>query len=408
MLNQIRQWWFERRSFTSGLTRPQPWLREALGAEETYSGESVTPETALRNTAVFACIRVLSESVAGLPLHIYQRTAAGRDVAVRHPAYRVLHRRPNGRQTSFEYRQLCMAHLLLYGNSYSEIVRDQSGNVSALWPIHPSLVTVKPDGFEINNGGKRIELPWESVLHLKGLSCDGIVGLSPIQAARQSIGLSQAAERFGSLYFGKGSRPGGVLSVPDKLNVEQTAALQASFQNKTAGPENMHRTLVLSGGSVFTPLQISNEDSQFMELRRFGVEDICRIFRVPGFMVADLSKANYSNVDAMDRAFLKNGVLPWLQSIEQTFSMRLLSESDQDVYYVEHDASGSMRGSPVEQMQSFQLAIHAGILSPNDCRRMLNLNPRPDGDTYLQATNLSATPFSPAQQISPAPGDTIQ
>ena len=396
MLTSIRRW-FEQRTSTSTLSNPASWLREAFGAEETYSGQSITAETAMRSTAVLACIRVLSEGVAGLPLQLYRRTGEGRDLAPQHPSYRVLHRIPNSRQTSFEYRQLCMVHVLLFGNAFSEIVRDPSGNVAELWPIHPSLVTVKADSFEIYANGQRTELPWADVLHLKGLSTDGRVGLSPIQAAKQSIGLGLAAERFGATYFGSGSRVGGVLNIPGHLNPEQTAALHAAWNRRHAGPDHQHDIAVLHGDMKFEPFRINNEESQWLDSRRFGVEDICRIYRVPPHMAGDLSKANYSNVDALDRAFVQHSLMPYLIAQEQAFTMRLLSEPDQETYYVEHDAGGLLRGDPESQMRSFQAAIYAGIFSPNDARKKLNLNPREGGDIYLQPTNLAPSPFAPAQ-----------
>ena len=395
MLNVIKRL-FERRST---LAHPQPWLREVFGAEVTDAGISVTPESSLRSTAVFACLRVLSEGVAGLPLHVYRRDGSNRDRASDHPLYNVLHQQPNPYQSSYEWRALNMVWLLQYGNAYNEIVRDTAGNVAELWPLHPSRMMLRAE----NGGlvyhyyppnGSGITLPYGSVLHLKGLSTDGFLGLSPISAARQSIGLSQAAEAFGAMYFGRGSRLGGVIEVPHALANKDL--LRDSWERVHQGLHNAHKIAILEGGMKYTPFAINNEEAQWLDSRRFGVEDIARIFRVPPHMLADLSKANYSNVDALDRAFVQHSLTPWLVNAEQAYSMKLLKPSERAAYFVEHDLKGVLRGDHESRMRSYQAGIYAGIYSPNDCRQFENLNPREGGDTYLQPVNLAPSPYTPA------------
>lgn len=403
MLNAIRRL-FERRST---FANPQPWLRDVFGAEETDAGISVTPESSLRSTAVFACLRVLSEGVAGLPLHVYRRDGDNRDRASDHPLYNVLHRQPNPYQSSYEWRALNMVWLLQYGNAYNEIVRDPAGNVAELWPLHPARMMLKAE----NGGlvytyyppnGSATSLPFNSVLHLKGLSTDGFLGLSPITAARQSIGLSMAAEKFGARYFGHGSRLGGILEVPHALkNNEQAKELRASWEDAHKGIDHSHKIAVLEGGMKYTPFAVNNEEAQWLDSRRFGVEDIARIFRVPPHMLADLSKANYSNVDALDRAFVQHSLTPWLVNAEQAYSLKLLKPSERSTYFAEHDLKGILRGDHESRMRGYQAGIYAGIYSPNDCRQFENLNPREGGDTYLQPVNLAPSPFNPT---APQPG----
>lgn len=390
---------FERRST---LQMPEPWLKEALGAVETHAGVSVTAESALRATAVFACIRVLSESVAGLPLHVYRRDSnAGRERAPEHPLYRVLHAQPNTLQTSYEWRQLLMAHLLLWGNAYSEITRDGAGNVTELWPLRPDRMRLKSESgalvYEyIQPNGGMLRFPQSQILHLKSLSTDGFAGLSPIAAARQSIGLSLAAEQFGAKYFGRGARLGGVLEIAESLGPEARSRLRKSWEDAQAGLENAHRTAILEAGTKYTPFTISNEDAQFIEVRRFGVEDVCRIFRVPPHLVADLSKANYSNVDAMSREFVQHSLTPWLTNLEQRFTAALLRPEERDQYFVEHDLRGILRGDHESRMRGYQTAIYAGILSPNEARQFENLPPREGGDVFLQPVNVAPSPFNPS------------
>jgi HK97 family phage portal protein len=390
---------FERRST---FANPAPWFREALGIEETYSGVSVTPESSLRATAVFACVRVLSESIASLPLHVYRRNGEARERADDHPLYSVLHSRPNAMQTSFEFRQLLMVHMLLWGNAYVEITRNPRGEVTELWPLRPDRMTVRGSGGELeylyaSPGGGTINLPFRSVLHLKAISTDGVMGLSPITAARQSIGLSLAAERFGAGLFRNGVKASGVLNIPPGMGKVARESLEKSFTAAYGSAENAHKVIALEDGAKFVPLTIPPNDAQFLETRRFGVEDICRIFRVPPHMVAELSKANYSNVDAMDRAFVQHSLTPWLVSQEQAFSVRLLGPQSQSRYFVEHDLKGILRGDHESRMRSYQAGIYSGIYSPNDARRFENLNPREGGDIYLQPTNLAISPYNPAQ-----------
>lgn len=383
--------------------RPEPWFKEALGIEDTSSGVSVTAESSLRATAVFACVRVLSESVAGLPLHVHMRSGDNRERAPQHPLYSVLHTQPNPLQTSYEWRQLNMVHLLLWGNAYSEIVRDSAGNVIELWPLRPDRVIVKAKEGAITYqvvtpGGGTAEIPFSNMLHLKGLSTDGFVGLSPIAAARQSIGLSLVAEKFGAEYFGKGSRVGGIITAPAGAGSEQAAKIREAWDSNHAGTGNFHRIAVLSGGMDFKPFAISNTDSQFMELRRFGVEDVCRVMRVFPYKVGHLDKANYSNIDALERAFANDSLMPWTTSIEQAMTVKLLKPSERESHFIEHDMNGLLRGDNESRMRSYQAGIYSGIWSPNDCRKRENENPREGGDVYLQPTNLAPSPYNPTTQ----------
>lgn len=400
MLRGIKRF-FERRS-TSTLRDPQAWLKDTLNVGGTDSGISVNPETALRATAVFACVRVLSESLAGLPLHVYQRAGGDRERADRHPLYRLLHSRPNPLQTSYEWRQLTMAHLLLYGNSFHEIVRDDAGDVEAVYPLQPSRMVLKVENGGVlyeyaTPGGERVTLPAARVLHLKGLSTDGFLGVSPITAARQSIGLSLAAERFGAQYFGQGTRVGGWLEGPPgvKITSEQGKMIAGSFADAYSGPDHAHKVAVVTGGMTFKPFETSNEDSQFLETRAFQVADIARIFRVPPHLIADLSRSTYSNIAQQSQEFVQYSLLPWVTNLEQAFQSRLFRPEEENTHYAEFDLNGLLRGDHESRMRAYQAGIYAGIYSPNECRSFENLNSREGGDTFLQPTNLAPSPYLP-------------
>jgi len=400
MLTRLRQWWGSRRST---LRDPQAWLKDVLAGDGTHAGIHASEESALKYTAVYACVRVLSESVAGLPLHLYRRDGDARERATDHPLYEVLHLRPNAFQSSFEFRRLLMTWLLTWGNAYCEIVRDDAGQIAELLPLHPSRMRLKAENGRIAYEylppqGEKVTLPFERVLHLKGLSTDGWTGLSPIAMARQSIGLSLAAERFGAAYFGAGSRVGGILKFAHATTAKQVAAIREQWEAAFTGVDAFHRVAILDGELDFIPLEISNEDAQFLESRRFGIEDIARIYRVPPHKIADLSRANYSNVDAMERAFVNDSLMPWTINLEQAMTLKLLGPRQRSVYFIEHDLNGLLRGDHESRMRAYQTAIYAGIFSPNDVRRLENLPPRPDGDLYLQPTNLVVSPFFPPQQ----------
>jgi HK97 family phage portal protein len=378
-----------------------PWLREAIGMEPTESGIPVSGDSALRCTAVLACVRVLSESVAVLPLNLYRRSGDTTSLADEHPLYDVLHRRPNDLQTSYEFRALLMVWLCLHGNAYAEIVRDGKGQVTALWPCRPDRMLIRfEDGRLVYTyaqpGGDLFRLAPENVLHIRALST-GLAGISPIAAAKQSIGLSLAAEKFGATYFGSGARIGGVLEYPGTLNDESTRNIRDSFRRNYSGADKFHELMILEEGMKWNPQTIRNDEAQWLETRRFGVEDIARIFRVPPHMIGQLDNANYANVEAMDRAFISHGLTPWLTNMEQAYSLKLLSPSEQATLYVEHDLTRTLRGDHDARMKGYQAGIYSGIYSPNDCRRMENLNPRDGGDTYLQPTNMAPSPWSPTQ-----------
>jgi HK97 family phage portal protein len=388
---------------TSTLWNPQPWLREALGLAPTDSGMPVSGYSSLQCTAVFGCVRVLSEGVASLPLYLYRRRGETTEKAVRHPLFKILHQRPNALQTAYEWRALLMTWLCLFGNAYCKILKDREGNVTELWPLRPDLMILRMDwktgtlSYDYMwPGAEMVHLDPDEVLHLRGLSTDGLVGLSPISAARQSIGLTLTAEKFGAMYFGSGSRIGGIIEVPESLNDESIRNMRESWARSYAGIDNAHSIAILENGMKFHATEIKNDEAQWIETRRFGVEDIARIFRVPKHMLADLSQGNYSNVETLDRSFVTQSLTPWLTNLEQAFALKLLKPEEQDDFYCEHDINRSMRGDPTARMKAYQLGIYSGIYSPNDCRRLENMNEREGGSVYLQPVNMAPSPWNPA------------
>lgn len=399
MLKELRQWW-ERR-YTSGLRDPQPWLKEALGIEGTLAGIDVSADTALKCTAVFGCVRVLSESIAGLPLHLYRRDGDSRERATDHPLYHVLHDQPNSFQTSYEFRALQMVHLLLHGNCYAEIVRDKAGQVTELWPISPDTVTLTSESgkiaYKVSLLGDDDPIPAERMLHIRALTTDAATGISPISAARQSIGVSLAAEKYAAVYFGQGMSVGGALSMPEMIGADKAQQIRDAWNDKHKGVGNFHRIAVISGGATFTPFKLSNVDAEFLATRRFGVEDVARVFRVPSHMLGELGNASYNNVDSLDRQFAKYSLTPWTTNIEQAMAMKLLGPRQRANYFIEHDMNGLLRGDYEARMRGYSQAIYSGTLSPNEARRMENLPAREGGDVFLQPVNVAPSPYNPQQ-----------
>ena len=287
----------------------------------TSSGNVVTERTAMQTTAVYACVRVLSEAVAGLPLNLYTPDG-GKEKAINHPLYNLLHDAPNPEMTSFIFRETLMSHLLLWGNAYAQIIRNGTGQPIALYPLLPSKMDVSraangqliytyskdSDEFGADNRCQQIFLSQDEVLHVPGLGFDGLIGYSPIAMAKNAIGMSLAAEQYGALFFANGATPGGILEHPGI--VKDPVKLRESWHAQFSGT-NRHNVAVLEEGMTFQQLSIPPDQAQFLETRKFQIDEIARIFRVPPHMVGDLEKSTFSNIEQQSLEFVKYTLNPW-------------------------------------------------------------------------------------------------
>jgi HK97 family phage portal protein len=374
---------------------------------DSATGINVTQEGALRYSAVFACVRVLAESVASLPLIVYRRTADGKERAPEHPLYRLLHDRPNDYMTSFELRETLQGHLALWGNAYCEIEYNNAGVPIALWPLRPDrMEKVTASGGELFYeywlpSGSLVKLPGYRVWHNRGLSSDGINGYSPIGLMRQSVALGLAAEEFGARFFGNDARPGGVLQHPGVLGDKALLNLRESWQSRHGGLSRSHRTAILEEGMTYQQIGIPPEDAQFLETRKFQVTEIARMFRVPPHMLADLERATFSNIEHQSIEFVMHTLRPWLVRWEQSIQMRLMPAKDQGSHYAEFLVDGLLRGDVQSRYQAYAVGRQNGWLSANDIRRLENQNPIDDGDVYLIPLNM--VPASAASAPPPAP-----
>jgi len=365
---------------------------------QTAAGKPVNERTAMQVTAVYACVRILAESVAGLPLHLYRYRGQGKEMVIDHPLYRLLHDEPNPDMTSFVFRETLMSHLLLWGNAYAQIIRDRAGRVISLYPLLPDRMTVDRDSQtgeifytyckttdenpNIKQQGQ-IRLKREAVLHIPGLGFDGLVGYSPIAMAKNAVGIALATEEYGAKFFANGATPGGILEHPGV--VKDTQRLRESWQAQF-GQRNSHSVAVLEEGMTFHQLTIPPEEAQFLETRKFQIDEICRIFRVPPHMAGDLEKSSFSNIEQQSLEFVKYTLNPWVVRWEQAIRKALMTDEEKREYFVRFNMDGLMRGDYQSRMNGYATGRQNGWLSANDIREMEDMNPIPDeegGNLYL-------------------------
>ena len=351
--------------------------------------------TAMQTTAVYACVRILAETIASLPLHTYRYTEGGKQKAREHPLYNLLSNAPNPEMTSFVFRETLMGHLLLWGNSYSQIIRDGRGKVIALYPLLPDKMTVnRSEKGEIyylyNKEGKEYILTKDEVLHIPGLGFDGLIGYSPIAMAKNAIGMAIACEEYGASFFANGANPGGVLEHPGVL--KDPAKVRESWNAVYQGSANAHRIAVLEEGMKFQPIGIPPEQAQFLETRKFQINEIARIFRVPPHMVGDLERSSFSNIEQQSLEFVKYTLDPWVVRWEQALQKALLLPSEKRKYFVKFNVDGLLRGDYASRMNGYAVARQNGWMSANDIRELEDMNRIPaelGGDLYLVNGNMT-------------------
>ena len=369
----------------------------------TTSGKAVTERSAMQMTAVYSCVRILSEAVAGLPLHLYKYTDnGGKAMALDHPLYHLLHDEPNPEMSSFVFRETLMTHLLLWGNAYAQIIRNGKNEIVALYPLMPNKMSVDRDetgrlyytyyrGSDeaIKDKEFAVTLQPSDVLHIPGLGFDGLVGYSPIAMAKNAIGMAIACEEYGAKFFANGAAPGGVLEHPGTIKDPQR--VRESWQSTFGGSGNANKIAVLEEGMKYTPIGISPEQAQFLETRKFQINEIARIFRVPPHMVGDLEKSSFSNIEQQSLEFVKYTLDPWVIRWEQSIQRSLLSAGEKSRYFVKFNLEGLLRGDYQSRMNGYAIGRQNGWMSANDIRELENLDRIPaeeGGDLYLINGNM--------------------
>lgn len=383
----------------------------ALTGSRSSAGTMVSERTAWTHGVVYACVRTIAESLAALPIHAYRKTDGSIEpLEYDHPATRLL-REPSPESTSQIFRETLVAHALISGNGYAEIVRSRSGNPLALYTIHPSRMSVHRtrENQEIYYRyqpptGPAIHLPPSSVFHLPAMSDDGISGVSPIRVAAESIGISLAAEGYGASFFSEGSRPTGVLSTDKILDDDAYVRMRTSWEATHTGKA---RVAILEEGTKFAPMSIPPDEAQFLETRRFQVEDIARIYRVPPHLVGDLSRATFSNIEHQGISFVAYTLQPWATRIELEADRKLFSGEDRRRgCYTRHRFAALLRGDTPSRYQAYSVALQNGFLSIDEVRAYEELSPLPDGagSRHRVPLNLAeVTPQGTAIPAAPAP-----
>lgn len=378
------------------------------------AGMHVDHDMAMTYSAVYSAVRVIAETIGMLPWRAMRRAPDGRRIhASSSPVEFVLNRQPNPEMTPMVFRTNLLAHALLWGNGYAEIVRDNAGRVAELWPLIPDTVEVKRDRdtgeryYRITPyNGAAAELEQRDVFHLQGLGFDGMQGYSVVSLMAKSIGLGLAAEEFGSSLFGNGAMPNSVLKHPGKLGPEAHERLAKSVKDQYSGASNAFRTMILEEGMSWESVGVPPEDAQFLETRKFQVAEIARWFRVPPHKLADLDRATFSNIEHQAREFVTEALMPWITRLEQEADKKLFAPRNAGNMYTKIAANGLMRGDSQARAEFYQKMANLGVFSVNDIRELEDLDPiGPEGDKRLvqiNQTTLEKIGEEPVQPTEPA------
>ena len=378
-------------------------FKDSIRGQSVQSGVRVSESTALQYTAVYACVRVLSETLASLPLHVYRKrtTGGGQDRATDHPLYDILHAVPNEEMPSMTWRETAMAHVLTGGNCYSEIALNRRGQVMSLYPIpwtqmepvrNPKTRKIE---YRLNDRGKTETLPADKILHIPGLGFDGIKGYSPVRMAKEAIGLGMAAESFGARFFGSGTHLGGIIEHPQGMSDDAYDRLKNSFEEEYRGLSKSHGTIILEEGAKYNKLGMPLDDAQFLETRKFQKSEIAGIYRVPPHMIADLEKATFSNIEHLSLEFLMYSMRPWIYRWEQYMNWKLFSppERMERGLFTEFAVTALLRGDTKSQAEALHIARQDGVVNADEWREMIGMNPQEGnaGKVYLANGNLRST-----------------
>lgn len=390
---------FEKRATKKTGGNPQSpsyWVQKLFGGlGNTAAGIIVNEQSALSSTAVWRAVSLVSQTIGALPLHMYEREGERtKSKATKHQLYRVLHDEPNPEQSAMEFREMMQAHALTWGRAHAEIVMDGRGRIQ-LWPLIPDRVepmrTKERNSLVykiyLPDGGHRILLA-DEVFTLKGLGYGLNSTYNVIQLFRESIGLTLAAEEFGARFFGNGATMGGVLEHPGSLGDDEFKHLRESMDERHKGLSNAHRMLILEEGMKYKEIAIPPEKAQFIETRKYQINDVARIIGVPPHKLAEMSQATFSNIEHQALEFTQDTINPWCVRWEQGLARQLLSDTEKQKYFFKHNLAGLLRGDFKTRMEGYSIGRQNGWLSANDIRELEDMNPVDNGDIYLIPLNM--------------------
>ena len=384
--------WFKPKAYTL----KDPEFADQASTLFTGSGVAVNPDNALQISAVYGCVRILSETVASLPLRIYRRTPEGRE-AVDHPLNDILGVSCNGEQTAMEMREFQMSALCLRGNSYAAVRRSNRGGVGAVNPLKPAFSHLVRDGagrlmIDYQEPGNNATYASGQIWRVAGMGSDGVTGLSPIQLAKENMGLAITAEQSAARVFSNGGQSATTLEFEHQLTEDQIKRLRDQWADNYSGYKNHHKPMILESGMTAKSIGMSLRDTQFIESRKFQIAEIARWYRVPLHMLGELERATFSNIEHQGIEFVVHTVRPWLVRIEQSISRDLLSPSERaSGLYASHIVEGLLRGDTKSRYEAYSSAIINGWLNRNEVRKLENLNPAEGLDEYLVPLNMAAS-----------------
>ncbi len=383
----------------------------ALRGTLSSAGLVVTPEVALRNMTVLACIRIISQSLASVPLVLYQRDGRQRRRATDHAVYAVLAQTGNSEMTAYEVREARVAHCMAWGNAYAEIQYDSNYQVKGLWPLAPDRVGVE----RAENGrlqytywsdgtGQGYVLPAYRVMHTRYTVLRGVTGMSPIRQAMNALGVATAAEEFGAKYFANGSRPSIILKHPGRMTKDAYERLRASFSENWEGLQNAHRINILEDGVAPEVVGIPPEEAQFLQTREYQVQEIARLYGVPLHMLAVSQTATFASAEQDAINFRQFTLLEWARRDEQRLMADLLTAEERKAgYYIEYLLDGLERATIDTRTTAYSTMIQNGVMMPNEARERENLDPVPGGDVLLLPLNMQQIGVDGKPLPMPAP-----
>jgi len=414
IVGRIRQSPFFRNLSVTDEKAWNPSLWRLIGSQS-LAGENITEETALTYSAVWNAITLYSGTVSTLPLHLFKKSQKTKVFADKLPLFRVMYAQANPYMTAMVAREVSMAHLLTWGNSYSEIVRNGIGQISELWPIPPNRCTPEMKegilSYRITVDSEQIRLPRERILHIPGLGFNGFLGYSVIAMARKSIGLGMAMETFGSLYFGQGTHPGVIVSHPGKLSQPAHDNLQKSLTDAYSGLGKSHKLLLLEEAMKIEKLGIPPDESQFLESRQFQIPEIARWFNLPPHKLKDLTKSSFNNIESEQISFVTDSILPWLIRLESNYNIQLLNLNEQTTQklFFKHNVEGLLRGDATARGNFYRALWNVGSITQNEIREKEDMEPNPNPLADELFVPLNMIPLSqigrsqkPREQLNPA------
>lgn len=365
-----------------------PVLVRMLGLDEADAGVQVDATSAMRVAAVYACVALIAETIAALPLHLYRRNGEQTTRAVDHPLYSLLHDAPAPGLTAFDWREAMITSTALIGDSYSRIVTRGNGKIDRIELLRPDRMQVEEgrDGRPVfvyaGADGGQTRYSDDQILRIPFKMVDGLRSMSPIEVHRNTIGLAIVSQRYLNRFYRNSAQPKGALTIPTKLDDSAVAALRAGWERRHMGPENSGRVAILDGGMEWKPIGMTMEDAQYVELTNLSVTDIARIYGIPPHKIGDLSKATFSNIEHQAIEFVTGTLLRWCRRIESRMNMSLLTPRERQSHYIAFDLKGLLRGDAAARAALYSALFNVGAMSPNEIRRAEDMNPYESGDRY--------------------------